>query len=246
MCTSTQGRLVDDQYRAHNVPQDAPVLVYLPPCYDMRAGPLPVMYLLHGKPFTEQHWVDLGIVGDEEARPPAPNRGQWVLVMPRVPEPLFSNTDGGPGSYEDEFTASLMPYIESTYDVRTDPGGRAIAGISRGGVWSLEIGLSHPELFASVIALSPALAVNYPRPAYDPFTLVTSADALPAHIFLGAGDDDWAKPETEKLLQRLEAHGIQVEAAWVPGSHAGATWEALLPTMLAFADRWLAPAGGAP
>lgn len=240
-CTDTQGQLIEDHYRGHNVAQDVPILVYLPPCYAMRDGPLPVIYLLHGKPFNEQHWVDLGIVAAEESRPSSPDPAAWLVVMPRVPEPLFSSTDGGPGSYDDEFTTALMPHVESSYAVRTDPGGRAIAGISRGGVWSLEIGLSHPDLFGMVIALSPALAVNHPRPAYDPFRLVGSVERLPAHIFLGAGDDDWAKPATQKLLQPLEARGGQPESAWVPGSHEAATWEALIPRMLAFADRSLVP-----
>jgi len=245
-CNVSQGTVVEDQYRGHNVQQDVPVLVYLPPCYATMPGPLPVLYLLHGKPFTEKHWVDLGVVGAEQARPATTNAAHWILVMPRVPEPLFSSSDGGPGSYEDEFTRWLMPYIESTYRVRKDPGGRAIAGISRGGVWSLEIGLRHPELFGTVIALSPALAVNHPRPAYDPFRIVTSTDSLPPHIFLAAGDDDWAKPETQKLLQQLTARGAQPDSAWVPGAHAAATWEALIPQVLAFADRWLAPSGTTP
>lgn len=245
-CADSVGRLVNDHYRGHNVQQDVPIIVYLPPCYEVVEGPLPVMYLLHGKPFTEEHWVDLGIVGAEEERLSLPDYSEWVLVMPRVPEPLFSSTDGGPGSYEDEFTLTVIPYVESTYTVRSDPGGRAIAGISRGGVWSLEIGLSHPELFSMVMALSPALAVNHPRPVYDPFTLVTSMSSLPGHIFLGAGDDDWAKPGTQKLLERLEARGTQPESAWVPGIHNAATWEALLPQMLRSADHWFTLEGVSP
>lgn len=238
--------MVEDQYQGHNVQQVVPVLIYLPPCYSTTTGPLPVLYLLHGKPFTERHWVDLGVVEAEQASRAAAEAADWVLVMPRVPEPLFSSTDGGPGSYEEEFTGTLMPYIESTYSVRKDPGGRAIAGISRGGVWSLEIGLRHPELFSTVIALSPALAVNHPRPAYDPFRIISSADSLPAHIFLGAGDDDWAKPETQRLLQQLKARGEEPVSVWVPGTHAAATWEALIPQALAVADRWLAPSGSGP
>ncbi len=111
-CNVSQGTVVEDQYRGHNVQQDVPVLVYLPPCYATMPGPLPVLYLLHGKPFTEKHWVDLGVVGAEQARPATTNAAHWILVMPRVPEPLFSSSDGGPGSYEDEFTRWLMPYIE--------------------------------------------------------------------------------------------------------------------------------------
>jgi enterochelin esterase-like enzyme len=245
-CLETQGKVVQDTYPALNVQGDVPIMVYLPPCYTFQTSPHPVMYLFHGKPFNEQHWVDLGIVQTVEDRPGDPSESHWVIVMPRVPEPLFSNSDGGPASYEGEFTQALIPYIESTYNVRSDREGRVIGGISRGGVWSLEIGLSHPELFDTVVALSPALAVNSPRPAYDPFTLVETASVLPAHIFLGAGDDDWARPETLRLIDRLERQGAHPQSALVPGSHAAATWEALMPQMLSFADQSLGPSEGLP
>jgi len=48
-CNVSQGTVVEDQYRGHNVQQDVPVLVYLPPCYATMPGPLPVLYLLHGR-----------------------------------------------------------------------------------------------------------------------------------------------------------------------------------------------------
>jgi enterochelin esterase-like enzyme len=244
-CSEAHGQVIEDHYRGHNVQQDVPILVYLPPCYSAESGPYPVLYLLHGKPYNEHHWMNLGTIPVAEGLPPPPGPG-WLMVFPRVPEPLFSNSDGGPGSYEGEFTQALMPYIDSAYAVRTDPAGRAIAGISRGGVWSLEIGLSHPELFDTVIALSPALAVNSPRPAYDPFTLVKTMAGLPPNIFLAAGDDDWAKPDTQKLVEALTQRGARAEADWVPGNHADATWIALLPDMLSFADQVLSPPREAP
>ncbi len=220
------------------------MLVYLPPCYSDRAGPFPVLYLFHGKPFNQTHWVDLGVVKALEVE--SLGRADWVLVMPRVPEPLFSNSDGGPGSYEDEFLEKVLPYVESHYRVRSDAGGRAIGGISRGGVWSLEIGLRHSDMFGLLVALSPALAVNSPRPAYDPLGLAGSVSPMPAHVFLGAGTDDWARPATEKLADALQARGSAPDLEIVPGVHESATWESLLPGMLAFVQRWLDGSPGAP
>jgi enterochelin esterase-like enzyme len=121
---------------------------------------------LHGKPFDEAHWDDLGL---DEAAEAGIVAGEWsplLLVMPHVPEPLFSQTDGGPGSYEQELLEGLLPAIGSRYPI--DHARLAISGISRGGVWALEIGLRHPETFGIVASLSPALALNRARPQYDP------------------------------------------------------------------------------
>jgi enterochelin esterase-like enzyme len=233
-CGEDHGSIVQDSYPGHNVPGPDPILVYLPPCYASRPGPFPVLYLFHGKPFNETHWVDVGLVAALGAREAGST--DWIVVLPRVPEPLFSNSDGGPGSYEDEFMETVLPYVESRYRVRTDAPGRGIGGISRGGVWSLEIGLRHPDAFGLMLALSPALAVNSPRPAYDPLRLAATAEPLPAYIFLGAGTDDWARPATLKLAAALQARGSTPDLELVPGAHESATWQALLPAMLAFAD----------
>jgi enterochelin esterase-like enzyme len=133
-----------------------------------------------------------------------------------------------------EFLEGLVPSIEAAYRADPRPAARAVAGISRGGVWALEIAFRRPAEFPAVAALSPALQVNLARAAYDPMKLAGSTPDLPQAIFLGAGENDWARWETETLAQALSARGVPVSWALVPGVHADATWQALIPQMLAF------------
>ena len=232
VCAAREGRVERTAYTSPLLNRAVPVRVALPPCYDEFEGPLPAVYLLHGLPFSESQWDLLGADEVAAARIAA---GAWppvVLVMPLQPEPLFTQTDGGPGSYEDEMLRGLLPFVEDHYRLDARPEARALVGISRGAVWSLSIGLRHPEVFSRVAGLSPALSLNRARPAYDPLALAAGAGPFPPHLYLAAGEDDWARWGTERLSQALDAAGV--EHAWVlsPGGHDSDYWASMLEAVL--------------
>jgi enterochelin esterase-like enzyme len=211
-----------------------PVRVYVPPCHDQASQPLPTLYLLHGYPYDETEWDLLGLVPlvDKAVRD-----GVWpsfLVVMPRVPDPLFRSTDGGPYSYEAELTEGLVSFIDLNY--HTDPrlDRRAIAGISRGGVWSLEIALRNPDVFDGVGAISPALQLNHARQEYDPFYIVRRGEALPSKIYLLAGDEDWARQATEDLALLLEGLGVRHELRVYSGGHDDASWAPELEPLISY------------
>lgn len=238
VCDEPEGRVIETTYTGVVLPREIPLRVYLPPCYDKLEGAYPSLILLHGKPFTESHWDDLGA---DELVDQGIRRGTWppfILIMPLQPEPLFSESDGGPGSYEAELMQGLLPYVEETFRTTRAPQARGIAGISRGGIWALEIGFRNPEVFGAVAALSPALAVNYARPAYDPLEIAQLGVApLPTRIFLGAGELDWAEAKTVALRDSLAAYREPPMLEIVPGEHISATWQALMPGMFEYLAR---------
>lgn len=233
-CQQEQGRLEQASYRSQVVSRDVPLWLYLPPCYPLDAEQLSPVFFFHGKPFDQTHWLSLELIATYEA---GLSTGRWrraLLVFPNIPEPLFSQSDGGPGSYEQEFMEVVLPEIESRF-VRVSTGLEpGLAGISRGGIWALEIGMRHPEVFGRVAALSPSLAVNYPRPSYDPFELAMDPSNQPSKLLLLAGDQDWALDQTMHLADRLEDQGAPVEMEVVPGAHQDPTWQQALPLVLDF------------
>ena len=233
-CADVQGTWTDFHYTGAVVPDEIPAKAYLPPCYDENAERYPVAYFFHGKPYTETEWLDLGLA--ELVDPDSGEKAvsSMILVLARLPEPIFSGTDGGPGSYETEFIDGLVASVDQAF--RTEPGaaGRAVVGISRGGVWALEIGFRHPDQIGAVAALSPALAVNHARPDYDPMRLAVVAPALPSELLLIAGDADWARQGTEDLASALEQRGTIPILIIVPGAHGDSTWTSVLPEVLGF------------
>jgi len=232
VCDQAGGEVEAGTYPAVAVPGELPYLIYLPPCYPELGRAYPAVYLLHGYPYDERHWLELGA---EQVANQGLNEENWppfLMVMPLQPDPLFRNSDGGPGSYETELLNGIVAFVDKTY--RSDPSRRGLAGVSRGGVWALEIAFRNPSDFQAVAAVSPALAVNSARPPYDPFEIVKSAEKLPGDILLFAGDQDWAAPATERLSVALEAEGFLHSLVIVPGDHSDPTWAGAMSFTLGF------------
>lgn len=234
-CGETTGQVLEDHYPGMLVEGEVPFRIYLPACAATAGERLPVLYLFHGYPFDESHWDALGIDEMVESWIQADQVPPFALVMPRLPEPLFRGPkSGGAGSYEAEMLQGLLPAVEAKYPVALSPERRAIAGISRGGVWALEIGMRHPEVFAVVAALSPALSVNLAPPEYDPLVLAAGTAPLPERFYLAAGAEDWARPKSEELAAVLQTRGKPVELAIVPGGHSADAWLAAIPSLLTY------------
>jgi enterochelin esterase-like enzyme len=216
------------------------VRVFLPPCYEASDQDYPTLYLLHGSPYDETHWDELGA---DEVAGAAMRDGTWppfIIVMPYATTILFTGTDGGEWSYEGEFVQGVIPWTDANYRTRAEPAMRGFAGISRGGIWSLEISLLYPHLIDSVAALSPAFMMNRARPMYDPFELIYRGEPRPRRILLVAGDEDWARPDTERFSQALELLGISHELQIVPGNHSDETWSQIMEDVLGFfASSWM-------
>ncbi|MEA3309132.1 MAG: alpha/beta hydrolase-fold protein [Chloroflexota bacterium] len=211
-------------------------LVHLPPCYVYsRDRNFPVLYLLHGWPMNEQHWVGLGIERIADEWIVSQLTGPFIAVMPGVVNPygLYVNSSGGSNSVEGMVVEELVPLIDTNYRTWQAAEGRAIGGISRGGVWSLEIGLRNPDIFGIVGGHSPALSVNHALPAYDPFLLAADG-AAGQHIYLSAGDVDWARQSTVQLYDLLVAQEAAVQYQTGEGAHVDRLWKLGLPNYLKF------------
>jgi len=235
-CLEQRGLTEKITYRGAVVEGDVPVWVFLPPCYAQGDQHYPVLVGLHGYPYNESHWADLGLLAAAESGMVAGELPPMIIVLPRQPEPLYRGTSGGARSYEEELLEGLLPFVDSTFRTEARPESRTLAGISRGGVWSLEIGLRHPEVFGSVAGLSPALSLNAARGGmYDPLVIAQRADKLPARIYLMAGQDDWARDSTEELDGFLRSRGASLVLDIRPGGHADATWQPVMAEVLRFA-----------
>ncbi len=227
-----QGQLVRTNYAGLLTEGQVPLLIYLPPGYESSTELLATIYLLHGSTFDESQWVELGIIEYAET---AIREGRWpslALVMPYQSEPLFSSSDGGPGSYEEELIEALLPQVEKRFGLSAL---RGLVGISRGGVWALEIAFRHPDDFLAVAALSPSLNVNFARPRYDPFWLAAQGSQLPGRIFLGAGDREPAiRQSTEELAAVLAEAGVPHRLDIGSGGHDSGYWKSSARSALDF------------
>ena len=233
-CTETTGRVEQHTYFSQTTGDEQPYRIYLPPCYDRTDRRYPVLYLLHGWPYNEAHWDSLGADEAADAGIEARTLPPFIILMPGGSERLYVNTCGGDHSFEGQIVNDLIPHVDETYRTWAEREGRAIGGVSRGGVWALEIGFSHADLFAAVGAHSPALSVNMAPPAYDPFYLLAEPGVATLRIYLDAGDADWTQKSTLALHEALDEQSIANEFVVHSGRHVGDLWAANVAEYLAF------------
>lgn len=140
------------------------VRVYTPPGYNADRR-YPVLYLHHGLGNTSTEWVQRArapivldnLLADGKIVP-------FLVVFPSgdatatVANPGGSGREQGPYGtpYQDDLLNDIIPFVESRYSVAADRRHRAIAGMSMGGGQTLNIGLSHLDLFAWIAAVASA------------------------------------------------------------------------------------------
>lgn len=138
--------------------------VMLPRSYETeKETKYPVIYFLHGLGENEQTLLRAGGWGLIEDLRQQHKVGDFVVAAPEGRTSFFINSANGKERYSDFFLTEFMPYIETHYRVLRDRRHRGVTGLSMGGYGALRFAFSHPELFGSVSAQSPALIMESPR-----------------------------------------------------------------------------------
>ena len=160
-----KGRLESFSYDSAVTGTRRKAQVYLPPGYTAEKK-YPVLYLLHGIGGDEQEWTRQmkahlildRLMSEGKAVPfiaVFPN-GRAIADDSPGKNPFEPHKAAGFAMFEKDLLDHLIPAVESRYSTFTDREHRALAGLSMGGGQSLNFGLGHPEVFASVGAFSAA------------------------------------------------------------------------------------------
>jgi enterochelin esterase-like enzyme len=204
------------------------MLVYTPPDYDPERA-YPVLYLMGGSGDLAETWVMHGqvnfimdnLLAEGSAEPmiiAMPNNHVIHRMHPQHVELTFP-------ILEDEFKTSIIPFVESHYNVVQDRHGRAISGLSMGGRHAQYIGLNNLDLFASIGILSGAIPLEQTPAVNDP-----DINSRLDYFFVGAGTYE-TRPGVrhEVLHEELDALGVQHEYyIGSEGAHDLITWRHLL------------------
>jgi enterochelin esterase-like enzyme len=208
--------------------------VYTPPGYDTKAKkPYPVLYLLHGWSDSDVGWTAVGranlifdnLLAEGKMKP-------MVVVMPLSygdmsfihddnvwdePATIDHNTD----LFSQTLLTEVLPRVESEYHVSKDRSDRAIAGLSMGGLESLEIGLTHTGQFAWIGAFSSAINnLDYTRKlaSLDP-----QAAALRL-LWIACGTEDSLIEPNRRFAAYLKTKDMPVSQIETPGFHTWMVW----------------------
>jgi S-formylglutathione hydrolase FrmB len=134
-------------------------------------GGFPVLYLLHGYYGDYTDWLYLSnVIRYVEGL-------DLVVVMPDGANSYYANHPKGL-KYHDYISNDLIKLIEETFQVSNEREKRYIAGLSMGGFGALSIGLSHPELFSKVIALSAVIDIKKRKASFNEGSWVYQFETL--------------------------------------------------------------------
>ena len=189
--------------------------------------------------------------------PDAPwsERGSWYV------DSQYTGADDPGRPVETALVHDLVSYVDATYRTVADRSARGVGGYSMGGFGALRFTLAHQDVFSAALVLSPAVYTPLP-PADsstrdygafgvgdDPFVderyqelnypaLLPEVDpALPVHLFIAVGDDEYVNPNPEDALHDLDTEsallyaqvkrtaGITAEFRVLNGGHDWDVWK---------------------
>ena len=215
--------------------------VWTPAGYEKSSDALPVLYLVHGGGDTHVSWPGVGAAGLILDNLMAEGKMvPMVVVMPNGSiEMPDGNMMGEVPVFAEDMVKSIIPFIEDNYRVHTDQANRAMAGLSMGGMETLETTLNNPEMFSYVWVLSASFAPgNKEVYEYERVRLKKEADRYNRNfkqlVFTQGGPSDIAYNNCKETLKLFDEAGIRYEYHDVSGGHS---WEAWRQNLHALAQR---------
>ena len=244
------GAVAEVTYKSSTLGRDRRMHVYTPPGYENGRDRYPVFYLLHGAGDNDDSWSTVGragfildnLIATQKARP-------MVVVMPAGHTSRTNANSVGRSATDEfvgDFVTDVMPYVEKHYRVLTDRPNTAIAGLSMGGLQTLEVAIPRLERFAYVGVYSSGLIGAFPNaggrgaaPA-----AATPAPAGPVEwekvnaaklddanlkkglrlLWFGTGKEDFLLSTTNATVDLFKRHGFSPVFVESPGGHTWINW----------------------
>ena len=211
------------------------VYIYTPPGYEDGSEPLPVLYLLHGADGEDRSWTMLGrshtILDNLHA---SGRLAPMVVVMPygyAYPWDAGMAADKQQADFLADLESELIPFVESNYRVGRDRSQRALAGLSRGGSQTLNIGLRHLDLFSRLGVFS-AAGGSQPETQFADVAANAAAVNRQLDLFwIGMGTEDGGYENAKKLSAFLTASSISHTFREIHGAHTWIVWRNFLNEM---------------
>jgi enterochelin esterase-like enzyme len=208
------------------------MFIYTPPGYDENISQVyPVLYLLHGGGEDERGWATQGkadlildnLIADHKAQP---------MLVAMIDGNMGASGLAGQGlkMFETELMESIIPFVESNFRVHTESRGRALAGLSMGGLQTLFAGIYNVDRFSALGVFSSgwiqpqqnAIAEAQYKFLENNRSLIQS-NLKNLWISMG-GKEDIAYNNCQMMLTKFEELDIKFNYHEFPGGHTWPVW----------------------
>lgn len=134
--------------------------IYLPPNYYFSDERYPVIYYFHGFGDPMNFITSNKMALDKSMV--LPENKEFIVV--EVDGSRSSTSEGSfwvnspvTGQWDDYIVNEIVPFIDKNYRTIAKPEARGVAGYSMGGFASLNLALTHPDIFSSTISFCPGV-----------------------------------------------------------------------------------------
>ena len=232
------GAVAQRFYWSKNLGEMRRLHVWTPAGYEKSKDKLPVLYLVHGGGDNDASWPGVGAAGWILDNLLAEGKMvPMVVVMPNGTIPVANEVP----PFAEDMVSSIIPFIEANYNVKTDAANRAMAGLSMGGMETIEVCFNHPEMFTHVWVLSASFAPGQ-DPAAESARLKVKENVARMNrqfkrlVFTQGGPTDIAYQNCKNTLAQLDRDGLKYEYMEnAQAGHSWTTWRAdlakLVPTL---------------
>lgn len=208
-------------YNMPNDETDYELCIYTPYGYDaQREEPYKVLYISHGNGVeSATSWYNKGSVANMMDNLIAQGRVEpFVLVI--INNFMVANTLG---EYDvNNLVTNIIPFVEERYNVSTEAEGRAVAGLSRGGRFTVETLLTNPDV-ANYYGLFSAGAGEH--------SILENLDTQAledARIMIHYGVQELCDPSRAAARHQMMADFLALEKPYdfqtAPGGHQWTVW----------------------
>ncbi len=216
--------------------EERTVLISTPPGYERRSQRYPVLYMTDGG----QHMthtrgtvdflagnglmpqvIIVGVTNTDRTRDLTPTKG---VVIGEDGTERERPTSGGASRFLDFFENELFPYVDENY--RTFPY-RVFSGHSFGGLFALNALFTRPDMFPSVLAISPSLDWDDGMPLQQATAFFADRSEFDATLFVAMANEEEGEPRPnhldrlEKTLEGASAKGFDFEVRRLPDEDHG-------------------------
>jgi enterochelin esterase-like enzyme len=196
--------------------------IYTPPGYEKTTESLPVLYLLHGGGDNDIAWPTVGranfimdnLIAEGKIKP-------MIVVMPDGSGPVASFTN--------DLLKDIIPYMESNYRIKQGKENRALAGLSMGGLETLDTGIPNSSMFSYLGVFSSGWFLEREGEMEKAEKMVKeNTPEFKKNIKLfwisQGGQEDIAWKNCQLMLKLFDKYGIQYKYSEMSGGHSFYVW----------------------
>lgn len=221
------------------------MIVYLPAGYYQSEERYPVAYMLHGARGYETSWIRKGdILRLTDSLITHRLTEPFILVMPNVNQydddadfeysrykDALESLLELDGTVESAFIHDVVGFVDKNFRTRAEKAGRAIAGLSIGGLQSIWLSANNPDSFDYIGVFSPVTWTFYKNSPYKKFfsglddKLERQFQDPPKGYYIFTGKNDYVHFAAHDFHKKLTKKSYPHHYVETNGSHEWYNWK---------------------